>query len=240
MRSLARACIRHRRITVVSWIVLLLVCIAAAASLGEEFSTNFELPESDSQQAFELLQDRFPEQSGDSFQVVFQTTDGKLTDPANQAVLEETADAFDATDVVTGVSLPTAQGGVISEDGTIGLATAQIDGRSFDVETDDVDELIEIGEQAGSDAVQVELGGDLIRYGQQQESSAAEGVGVLAAIIVLLITFGSVVAMGLPILTALIALGTALSLVTVFTHVIDTADFAPALAAMIGLGVGID
>ena len=220
--------------------------MAAAASAGEDFSTNFELPDSDSQQAVSLLEERFPAQSGDGVQVVLRATDGRLSDPDACGGVESVLGAIAAVGGVAGIESPLdedcsfSRAAVVSDDGTIALATAQLEQRSFEVSDETVDELLAAAESAPSDELQVELGGDAIRNSQQGDPSTAELVGLSAAIIVLLITFGSVVAMGLPILTAVIALGVALSLVTLLTHLVDTADFSPQLAAMIGLGVGID
>jgi putative drug exporter of the RND superfamily len=224
----------------------LVVCVAAAANVGEDYSTNFELPDSDSAQAVSLLEQRFPEQSGDGVQVVFRATAGQLSDPAVCAEVGSVLDAIAKVPGVAGIesrlaaNCSDARGAVVSGDGTIALATAQLEQRSFEVSDATVDGLLAAADDVPSERLQVELGGDAIRDSQQGDPSTAELVGLSAAIIVLLITFGSVVAMGLPILTAVIALSVALSLVTLLTHLIDTADFSPQLAAMIGLGVGID
>ena len=103
-----------------------------------------------------------------------------------------------------------------------------------------IEKIADTANEAGGDGLQVEAGGDPVRQVEQQQEGGSEVIGLFAAIIVLLITFGSLVAMAMPVVTAIVALGTALSLITLGTHVIDTADFAPALASMIGLGVGID
>ena len=93
---------------------------------------------------------------------------------------------------------------------------------------------------ARAPGLQVELGGQAIEQTEQEGFGLTTAVGLLAAIVVLLITFGSLVAMGLPIVTALFGLGTGLGLIALFTHVVDTPNFSSELAAMIGLGVGID
>jgi putative drug exporter of the RND superfamily len=103
-----------------------------------------------------------------------------------------------------------------------------------------VQRVIDIAHGATQSGLQVEAGGQPIERAQRQAGGAQTGIGLLAAIVVLLFTFGSVVAMGMPVITALFALGTGLSLVTLATHVFDVADWSPQLAAMIGLGVGID
>ena len=240
MRRLASVCIGHRKLTLGAWVLALVICVGAAGAAGEDFSTNFELPDSDSQQAFELLSNEFPQQSGDEIQVVLQARDGTLDDHPGDVtkLLREVV----AVDGIESVSSPLEPNGVISDDGTIGLATAQLSGRSFDVDSETIDSLLEIrtADDTADGPVRIEFGGDSVRNEQQQGGGSAELIGLAAAIIVLLIMFGSAVAMGIPIFTAVLALGIALSLTTLLTHVMDTADFAPQLAAMIGLGVGID
>ena len=115
-----------------------------------------------------------------------------------------------------------------------------LDDAAFELPISSIEDIADAANDAGGDGFQVEAGGDPVRQVEQQQEGGSEMIGLLAAIVVLLITFGSLVAMSMPIVTAIVALGTALSLVTLGTHVIDTADFAPALASMIGLGVGID
>jgi RND superfamily putative drug exporter len=242
VRRLASACIRHPRITFLAWVGALIVCIAAASASGENFSENFDLPESDSQQALELIEEAFPQGGGDEVQIVLLADEGSLEDPENSEAVERVLGAAAEVDGIVGVSSPLEADGALSEDGRIGLANAQLDTRSYEVDAETIDDLLEIRSEAeAQDApISVELGGEAVRAESAEEGGGAELIGLLAAIIVLLIMFGSVVAMGLPILTAVLALGAALSLVTVLTNVMDVADFAPQLAAMIGLGVGID
>ena len=122
----------------------------------------------------------------------------------------------------------------------IAYATVQFDEHGKEIGKDNVERVIDIAQGAARPGLEVELGGQPIEEARQEEGDASFAIGLLAAIVILLFTFGSVVAMGLPILTALFALGVGLSLVTLGTHVFDTANFATQLAAMIGLGVGID
>ena len=127
----------------------------------------------------------------------------------------------------------------ISDDGKIAYATVQFDVQNNEIDKDDVRRLISDARRRGGRAPG-RAGRPADRGSRQEEGDASFGIGLLAAMVVLLLTFGSVVAMGLPIVTALFALGVGISLVTLGTHVFDTANFAPILAAMIGLGVGID
>ena len=144
---------------------------------------------------------------------------------------------------VSEVASPYKSGGAaaISKNGQIAYATVQYDVFAHEIEKGDTKKLIADAEAASGDGLQVALGGQPIEEARQEEEGDLSFlIGLFAAVIVLLLTFGSLVAMGLPILTALFALGVGLSLITLGTHVFDTADFAPQLALMIGLGVGID
>ena len=239
MRKLAAFCIRHRRLTVLGWVVALVLVGVAAGSAGEKFATNFQLPDSDSTKALNLLEDRFPKQSGDQIQVVFADHAG-LEQAAAKSRIAELVDQLRSLDHVVSVAPPSAQHGSISASGTIGFATVTLDDAGFELPVSSLKKIADTANEADGDGLQVEAGGEPVRIVEQQEEGGSEMIGLLAAIVVLLITFGSVVAMAMPIVTAIVALGTALSLITLGTHVIDTADFAPALASMIGLGVGID
>ncbi len=126
MRRLATACIRHRKITIGAWILALFICVFAAGAAGEEYSTNFELPDSDSARALDVLEKQFPSNSGDEVQVVLAAREGTLTDPENKAAVEQTLGEVADVEGIQGVDDPLAKGGVISQDGRVALATAQL------------------------------------------------------------------------------------------------------------------
>jgi RND superfamily putative drug exporter len=239
LRKIADACIRHRRLTVLVWLIALIGTGVAAGAAGESFSTNFQLPDSDSTKALNLLEDRFPKQSGDQIQVVFADDAGLEQAATKQRIGDLVAD-LKGLDHVVAVTSPYEQQGAISESGTIAFATVTLDDAAFELPISSIEKIADTANEAGGDGLQVEAGGDPVRQVEQQQEGGSEVIGLFAAIVVLLITFGSLVAMAMPVVTAIVALGTALSLITLGTHVIDTADFAPALASMIGLGVGID
>jgi RND superfamily putative drug exporter len=190
---------RHRRITIIAWVIALIGVSLIATSVGTRQATNFTLPGTDSQRARDLLVSEFP----------------------TQAFTEAGSDA-------------------ISKNGRIAFATVAFDQRANELPTSAVDKVISIAEGARSSNLQVELGGQAIETAQQPSFGFTTAIGVLAAIVVLLITFGSLVAMGLPIVTALLGLGTGVGLIGLGSQVLDMPDFATELAVMIGLGVGID
>ena len=242
MRGFATWCTGHRKTVIVGWIVALVGIGTISGAVGANFTEEFKLPSSDSKQALDLLETRFPAQSGGTAQIVFKA-EGGVESPTVRRKMEGAFAAIEKFPHVSEVASPYRKGGAaaISKDGKIAYATIQFDAQDNKLDKEKTREIIATAQGAAGNGLQVELGGQPI-----QEAIAEKGgdssfaIGLLAAIVVLLLTFGSVVAMGLPILTALFALGVGISLVELGTHVFDTANFAPVLAAMIGLGVGID
>jgi RND superfamily putative drug exporter len=242
MRSFASWITSHRKTVIAGWIVALIAMGFIAKSAGSDFSEEFSLPSSDSKDALDLLENRFPAQAGDTVQIVYKAESG-VESPAIEKKMEGVFKKVVALPHVSEVSSPYEKGGAgaVSDDGKIAYATAQFNVTTDKLNDGEVKKIMDAAQAAGGDGLQVETGGSPVEEvrGEEEESSS-EGIGVLAAIVVLLISFGSVIAMGLPILTALFALGLGISVITLFTHVFATADFAPQLAFMIGLGVGVD
>jgi RND superfamily putative drug exporter len=242
MRSFASWITSHRRTVIAAWVVALIAIGFIAKSVGSDYSEEFSLPSSDSKDALDLLENRFPAQAGDTVQIVYKA-EGGVESPAVKREMEGVFKRVVALPHVSEVSSPYEKGGAgaVSKDGEIAYATAQFNVTTDKLNDGEVKEIVDTAQASSGDGLQVEVGGSPVEEvrGEEEESSS-EGIGVLAAIVVLLISFGSVVAMGLPILTALFALGVGISVITLFTHVFNTANFAPQLAFMIGLGVGVD
>jgi RND superfamily putative drug exporter len=227
---------------IVAWIVALVGFGILAGTVGSSFTEEFSLPSSDSKDALDLLEDRFPAQAGDTVQIVYKAESG-VEAPAVKSEMEGVFTKVAALPHVSEVASPYEKGGAgaVSDDGKIAYATAQFNVTTDKLNDGEVKEIMDTARGAGGDGLKVEVGGSPAEeVRSEEEESFSEGIGVLAAIVVLLISFGSVVAMGLPIVTALFALGVGISGITLFTHVFDTAEFAPQLAFMIGLGVGVD
>ena len=242
MRRFATWTTGHRKTVIISWIVALIGIGMIAGSVGSNFSEDFKLPASDSQEAFDLLETRFPAQSGDTATIVYKA-EGGVESAAVRQRMEGVFDAVAKLPHVSEVATPYGGDGTaaVSDDGKIAYATVQFDVPTNELEKDDLKELLAVSTDASGEDLQVEVGGQPIEEVRSEEETDISGVvGLLAAIVILLLTFGSVVAMGLPVVTALFALGVGLSVVTLGTHLFDTAEFAPQLAFMIGLGVGID
>jgi putative drug exporter of the RND superfamily len=241
MRRFATWTTGHRKTVIFSWIAALIVIGFLSGAVGADFSEEFKLPASDSKEAFDLLENKFPAQSGDSAQIVFKAERG-VEAPAVKKEMTAAFGEIEKFPHVSEVASPYVKGGAaaISDDGEIAYATIQFDAAGNKLDKEKTREIIAVAEKPAGDGLQVELGSNLIAEAEQEEGDASFFIGVVAAMIILLITLGSVVAMGLPIITALFALGVGIGLVTLSSHIFDMAAFAPILAAMIGLGVGVD
>src|SRR5919107_1079057 len=244
MRSLARWCFRRKFVVLAVWVVALLVLGGLSASAGAGYTDSFSLPGTESTTALDLLTDNFNTESTDTNQVVFAAED--VNDPATKARIEKTLDAIAKGPHVERVDSPFAEGAgdrQISKDGTVAFANVHMDGEQpiADVPKSAYDRLIETAEAARSDGLRVELGGSGIQQANQDQGGGpSEFIGFLAAAVVLAIAFGSLWATLLPLITAVLALGCGISLIGLLAHAIDIATFAPILATLIGLGVGID
>ncbi len=246
MLKLARWSTTHRKYVLIGWIVLLLGVNVVAQSAGTSYSNNFTLPNSDAQRAADLLEHSFPAQAGDRDTIVYKVSSGTVLDPAVKARMSAMFAEVEKLPHVAAVISPyagAAAGKSISADGKIAFATVVFNEKANLLPKSAAERVVKVARSAGQggrDSIQVELGGQAIEATEQAGFGISTAVGLLAAIVILLLTFGSVVAMGLPIVTALFGLGTGLGVIALFTHVVDTPNFSSELAAMIGLGVGID
>jgi putative drug exporter of the RND superfamily len=238
----ARWATQHKRTVVLGWIAVLVISMGVSSAVGTNYTTNFSLGGTESQRATDLLKRDFPAQAGDEDAIVLHARQGKVTDAAVRDRVEPVLAKVAKLPHVTGVRSPYDRGGsaAISRDGTIGFATVTFDQRANALDKEDIKRVISTAETARSPQLQVELGGQAIQQAQEVSLGFATIIGLVAAIIVLVLTFGSFIAMGLPIITALLGLGTGIALTGVLSHVIDMPDVSSELATMIGLGVGID
>ena len=245
---IAGAAYRRRGRTVLAWVAGLLVAIGLAASFGGEFTADYSAPGSDSKAALTLLEERFPAQSGDTIQVVVETAEGTastasaagVTDPAVRAEVEQLLGTLADGAHVASVSDPYAQPGSISTDGRVLVADLRLDVTNpVDMPIADTQELLAVAADAERDGFEVSLGGQAVQTAEQGEIGS-EMIGILAAAVILLLTFGSVVAAGLPLVTAIAGLAVSGTLTAVVAAVTDVPDWSTALATMMGIGIGID
>ncbi len=226
---------------VVLWIVLLVGVFGGWRAVGSRYANNFSLGNTGSQHAADLLQQSFPTQSGDRDQIVFHAPAGVDAPEVRQRV-EPMLDRVAKLPHVAGVLSPYAAtgSGQVSRDGKTAFAVVLFDEKANVLPTSAIKEVVSTAEAARSEGLEVELGGQAVEQTEVQAPGSLTGIGVLAAAVVLLVSFGSFLAMGLPIVTALFGLGTGVGLIGLSSHVFDQANFSLELAALIGLGVGID
>jgi putative drug exporter of the RND superfamily len=236
LARLARACVRHRWIVIGFWLALLVGINAVAGGVGPDYRTDFTLPESESKVVQELLEENDPNRAGFISQIVAKTDRG-FDDPEVRSTLEQLYEFSASRDGIT-VTSPYDNPLQVSDDGTVNFAQLDIADRGFEEVIELGEEIIEFSEGLPEvEGLQIEYGGDIFSEFELPES---EVYGLLAAVIILIVAFGSVLAMGLPIGTALFGLGVASALVSLGSNVISMPDFTTAMVAMIGIGVGID
>ncbi|MHB1445402.1 MAG: MMPL family transporter [Acidimicrobiales bacterium] len=242
MRALATWCFRHRRLVLAAWFALLIVVSILSRAVGSEYSNNFQLPDTPSTEALKLLQSNSPKLAGDTEEVVFQTSAGRrITDPSVEAAI--TADLGrlarlpHATQVVSPFG-PEGRGR-ISASGTVAFASLTFDATPQSLPQSLAQQMVATATSADQPGLKVAVSGQLA--GQAARPGfGGSGLGILLAGVVLLLFFGSAFAMALPLLSALFALGTAVGIVTMLSHVLGMPQFAPELIILIGLGVGVD
>ncbi|MPY92836.1 MAG: MMPL family transporter [Acidimicrobiia bacterium] len=234
---LGHASARHPWRVLLFWVLAAVATVGVRQGIGGEPNDDFQLPGTETQAARDLLEERFPEQAGTTGQVVFAAETGVLADAGNRAAVEATLGQLASVEHVVDVSDPfDARGPTISPDGRIGFTTLTFDEQTLDKEIAEATEAAtEVGRDAG---VQVEVSGTIMASAQEMEGG--ELVGLAVAVVVLLVAFGSLVATGIPIGTALFGLFIGLAGVGILSGITDVPTVSPMLATMIGLGVGID
>ena len=241
MRSLAAWCHDRHRTVIGLWVAAFVIFAVLWATAAGQFVNNFNLPGTESQRAYDLLRDKFPQQAGDTASVVFAVKDGAVLDAANRPEIEKVVAEIKKSPEVLAVGDPFAEGAPVSKDGKITFAQIMFKHSAGDVDVKQVKTMAEDTLKLdGQGGVQVALGGDIIHWSTAEQGGAGEIFGLLVAALVLFLTLG-VVAMGLPLLNALFAMVVSLSIMALAgTRVLDVVDWTPQLAAMIGIGVGID
>ncbi len=244
LRRLARSCYRRRRRVLVAWLLLVIVVTGVSKVSGGKDATNLSLPGTESQRAFDLLKADFPSQSGDTADIVFKAT-GPLgvRAPAVETRMEAAfAAARSASPHVVSVTSPYDASGArqISKDGTVAFAPVQFDVRFNDVPkgtASAIKSAVDAAARPGS-GLEVEFAGQL--FTSRTPPGNSDVIGVLAAVVILLVAFGSVLAMGLPIFIALVGIFIGIGLIALLANVLQVFVFTDLIAAMIGIGVGID
>ncbi|MFE5045788.1 MMPL family transporter [Streptomyces sp. NPDC056637] len=239
--KLGKLAFRRRHFVALIWVALLTLAGVGAASAPTAASSSFSIPGTEAQKAFDLLDQRFPGSSADgaTARVVFQAPDGeKITSAANKAEVTQTvADLKSGSKQVATAADPFVSK-TVSKDGTIAYSSVSYKVSSMELTDTDRDALQKTVDEARDSGLTVEVGGDALQA--MPETGATEIIGVAIAAVVLVITFGSLVAAGLPLLTALIGVGIGVSSITALANALDLGTTTSTLAMMIGLAVGID
>jgi RND superfamily putative drug exporter len=234
---LGRACARHHWRALSLWLVGLLAVLALASGVGGKPVDDFRMPNSDAQRAFDVLQREFHAESGSRAYLVFHGSAASLTDPAIASAVRDTVARVELLPHVTGVTDPFAPG-AISKDGTIARAEVRYDRSTADVGRTGYDELRDVVRPMRASGLVVEIGGPLSVW--EQSSGSTEWIGVLVAMVVLTLVFGSLLAMWLPLALAIVALVVGQLLVAVLAGIVNVPSSTPQLVTMIGLGVALD
>ena len=253
MRSLATWCVRHRGTVLAIWLIVLVLSTVVGKAVGTNYSDSFSLPGTESTKAFDLLKSASPGVSGDVDQIVIATSHGAhVTDLAVQsrvtAMLEKIAKIAHVhliqtpyaagTFTATGVQVR-ANPTQINHDNTVAYASVTLDILGHSATQKFATHFVSVAQSATDHQVQIAVSGQLAQQANKP-SFGGTGLGALAAAVVLLLVFGSIFAALMPLMSALVALGTATALIGMLTNVIKTPMFAPQLVILIGLGVGVD
>jgi uncharacterized membrane protein YdfJ with MMPL/SSD domain len=232
---LGRGCFRHRRLTVVVWIVGVACLITLWTRFGAPAENNF----TGSDPGQTLLNQHFHQQSGDTLTLAIHSTI-PVGSPAVRTRVTGAITSFSRAPHVTSVTSPYQAASQISANGHVAFAIVQFGVPSSTISNEEALALMNDARSMSGRGLNFYLGGDVVDLAETPYGGPTEGVGVLAAAIVLLIAFGSLLAMGLPVLTAVLGIGAGLSLIALLGHVFPAPSFSPIVASMIGLGVGVD
>jgi RND superfamily putative drug exporter len=242
VRGLAGWCIAHRRRVVVAWVAVAVLTTVVAHAVGPSYVTSFGLPGTESQRALDLLKRDFKAQSGDVDAVVFHVSRGTVDSPAVRAAITPLLARVGALPHVAGVVSPyTSRGAVqVSRNRMTAFATVNYDQPANVLATATGKPLLAQVDAVQVPGLQIAAGGQVVENAEGFSVGPATEVGVLAALIILLLTFGSLAAAGMPLITAGLGLITGVALIGLATHITNLSNISPELALMIGLGVGID
>jgi putative drug exporter of the RND superfamily len=242
MSAIAKWCFSHRLVVIAAWVVVLIGLGALAQTIKSDYNNSFSLPGTGSTTAQDLLAKAVPAQAGDSDTIVWQVSHGTVRDATVTARMAGVLRQIATMPEVAAVASPYGPHGAaqISRDGRIAYATVNFTKQDGSLAKADITRVIHAAEAGRAPGLDVQLGGQAIKDTQQPSLGVTSAVGVLAAAVVLFIAFGSLLAMLLPIGTAIAGVGGGLMAIAPLTHTMNVVSIAPVLGTLIGLGVGID
>jgi RND superfamily putative drug exporter len=233
---------RHRALVIGAWLVVLAALLFASHQAGTKYSSSATVSGSDSAEATEVMSRSFSAELGDGSPIVFHAEEGKITDAEHRGAVEASLRALSEDPAVASVTNPFAEGSTtISADGTTAYANLIPAEPLGDMSVEEAEEVLATAEEPTEKTdVEVSAGGQLGTKISKPETATSEHVGIAVAMLILVLVFGTVTAMALPIASAIVGLLAGLSIVSLLGHTLSIPDVAPTLATMIGLGVGID
>ncbi len=237
-----RTCVRLRWPVIAAWLVVAIGLHLWAASLGQQWNDNLTLPGTGSTRATDLLQDKLPQQAYGSIPLTLRDPSGTIGDPASTNAIDATVKNLKALPHVTRVVSPLDQGAsaLVSKDRKVAYISLTLNTGSSDTTTADAQQILDAAAPAAKAGLEPAVGGYVGQKLSRPSTESSEVIGLAAAVVILLLAFGTATAMALPIVTAVLGLLTSLALITAVGHVTAVPTVAPTLATMIGLGVGID
>lgn len=241
LSSLGLFCVRHQRVVTIAWVLAIVLAVAIGGTSGGTFSENFRVPGTESERALDVLADQLPDYASGSALVVFQVKDGTLRNPDTRIAVESVLDRVRTLEDVRQVGDPfLGQDAALTSNETVGYARVQYQVELQELEKSHLVALKQVVEEVGSADITVAVGGELASFIEDNETGGPEVIGLLAAVVILLLAFGSVLAMGLPIGLAVSGIAISVSLIQLLAAAFDVSSVSIIVGAMIGLGVGID
>jgi RND superfamily putative drug exporter len=241
--AIGRFCSRHHWPVIGGWLVLAIVLVLIGQAGGSKTSENLTLPGSGSTTATELLEDNLPEQAYGSNPLTLEAPRGaKLTDPKYSAAVAETAKNLEALGDVNAATSPLSPQGVnfLSKSRQVGYIPVVLAIGPGEIDEEEAQRILDAAGPARAAGLDTAVGSYVGQQLSKPSTEVSEAIGLTAAVIILLFAFGTATAMMLPIVSALIGLACALSIIRLLEHVLQVPGVASTLATMIGLGVGID
>jgi putative drug exporter of the RND superfamily len=240
--AIGRFCSRHHWPVIGTWIVLAIALLALSQAAGSKTSENLTLPGTDSTTATELLEDDLPEQAYGSNPLVLEAPRGKLTEARYANAVNETVKRLNELGEVNSALSPLGPEGAafLSKDGSIGYIPVVLGVGPGEIDEEQAQRILNAAEPARAAGLETSVGGYVGQQLSKPETETSEAIGLAAAVVILLFAFGTATAMMLPIVSAVVGLLIALSIIRLLEHVLEVPGVALTLATMIGLGVGID
>ncbi|HST69634.1 MAG TPA: MMPL family transporter [Solirubrobacterales bacterium] len=240
--AIGRFCSRHHWPVIAVWIVLAIALLAIANAAGSKTSENLTLPGTDSTTATELLEDNLPEQAYGSNPLVLEAPKGKLTESKYASAVDETVKRLNELGEVNSAVSPLSPKGAafLSEDGSIGYIPVVLNVGPGEIDEEQAQRILNAAKPARAAGLETSVGSYVGQQLSKPETETSEAIGLAAAVVILLFAFGTATAMMLPIVSAVLGLLVALSIIRLLEHVLQVPGVALTLATMIGLGVGID